>query len=55
MYSLLKHDAIDFAIFIPNACGIVFSIIQSLTWYYFWKKKDGEVDSIEKKFIDEEN
>lgn len=54
MYSLTKVDAIDFNIFIPNALGLIFNIIQSGVWYKYYKKNQGET-SLEKNLVDRED
>lgn len=53
IYSLTKFDAIDYKIFIANALGLVFSMIQFFIWLYYYRKQ-GYRTTLETKLVDEE-
>lgn len=47
LYSLLKFDAVDKYILIPNALGIPFCLFQIVIWLIYWKKSKSELNNKE--------
>lgn len=45
LYGLLKFDAIDYKLFLPNAFGTCIFLLQISIWIYYYKKSKKDVNN----------